>query len=229
MKINCLIIDDEPLAINILERYISEVPYMHTVGSFDNPLEALRFLQRESVDLIFLDIHMPELSGIKLAKALPEPPLLIFTTAYPEYAVEGFELDATDYLVKPFSRERFLKAVQKAGKQLGQEQPSHADPGFLTLKADRKIFRIAHEDILFAQAYGDYVKLQTSSQQLTPKITLARLLQQLPQEQFLRVHRSYLIAWQKVSYMEGNQLKIGETLIPVGQQYREAVLQRFSS
>ena len=115
MNINCIIVDDEPLAIRILEKYVADIPYLSLLGSFDSPLAAMRFLQQQQVDLVFLDINMPELSGINLVKALRQPPLIIFTTAFPDYAVEGFELDAVDYLVKPFAKERFIKAVQKAG------------------------------------------------------------------------------------------------------------------
>lgn len=228
MKISCIIVDDEPLAIRVVEKYVAELPFLSLQGQFDSPITAMRFLQQQPVDLIFLDIHMPELSGINLVKALSQPPLVIFTTAFPDYAVAGFELDAVDYLVKPFSKERFLKAVQKAGllleKKPGPEPAS--SPTHLTLKADRKIYRLPLDDIQYCQAYGDYVKIITTDKQLLPKITLAKLMEQLPSSRFIRVHRSYVIAWDKVEYLEGNQLKIEELLIPVGQQYREQVLKR---
>lgn len=228
MNISCIIIDDEPLAIKILEKYIAAIPYLQLKQSFGNPLEAMRYLQKEPIDLIFLDINMPELSGISLVKTLLHPPLVIFTTAFPEHAVEGFELAAVDYLVKPFSKERCLKAIHKAGLQLGHSlhPPSHGN--HLTIKADKKIYRIPFEEILLCQAYGDYVKIITTDKQLLPKTTLANLSQQLPESLFLRVHRSYLVAWNKVNYLEGNQLKIGQLLVPIGQQYREAVLSRFA-
>lgn len=231
MKISCIIVDDEPLAIRVLEKYIAELPFLSLQGHFDSPLAAMRFLQQQAIDLIFLDIQMPELSGINLVKALRQPPLVIFTTAFPDYAVEGFELDAVDYLVKPFSKERFLKAVQKAGLFI-EKNPN---PGatitstHLALKADRKIYRIPLHEIQYCQAYGDYVKVITTEKQLLPKTTLAKLMEQLPSSHFLRVHRSYVIAWDKVEYMEGNQLKIEDTLIPVGQQYREQVLARLKA
>jgi len=226
MNINCIIIDDEPLAIRILEKYVADIPYLSLQASFDSPIAAMRFLQQHPVDLIFLDINMPELSGINLVKALSHPPLVIFTTAFSDYAVEGFELDAVDYLVKPFSKERFLKAVQKAGLFLEKNTHHNPNPTHLTLKADRKIYRVALDDIHYCQAYGDYVKVITADKQFLPKTTLAKLMEQLPPAQFLRVHRSYVIAWSKVAYMEGNQLKIDDILIPVGQQYREQVLSR---
>lgn len=226
MNINCIIIDDEPLAIRILEKYVADVPYLSLQASFDSPIAAMRFLQQQPVDLIFLDINMPELSGINLVKALSHPPLVLFTTAFSDYAVEGFELDAVDYLVKPFSKERFLKAVQKAGLFL--EKKTHQDQSLthLTLKADRKIYRVALDEIHYCQAYGDYVKVITADKQFLPKTTLAKLMEQLPPAEFLRVHRSYVIAWDKVAYMEGNQLKIDDLLVPVGQQYRSQVLSR---
>ena len=229
MKIKCIIVDDEPLAIRILEKYVADIPYLSLLGSFDSPIAAMRFLQQQQVDLVFLDINMPELSGINLVKALSQPPLIIFTTAFPDYAVEGFELDAIDYLVKPFAKERFLKAVQKAGLFLEKQTAADQGTTHITLKADRKIYRIALDEIHYCQAYGDYVKVILKDKQLLPKTTLAKLMDQLPPAQFIRVHRSYVIAWDKVAYMEGNQLKIDDLLIPVGQQYRDVVLSRLKS
>lgn len=229
MKINCIIVDDEPLAIRILEKYVADIPYLSLLGAFDSPIAAMRFLQQQQVDLVFLDINMPELSGVNLVKALSQPPAIIFTTAFPDYAVEGFELDAIDYLVKPFSKERFLKAVQKAGQSLEKQANIDQGPSHITLKADRKIYRLPLDEIHYCQAYGDYVKVITTEKQLLPKTTLAKLMDQLPSSRFLRVHRSYVIAWDKVEYMEGNQLKIEDLLIPIGQQYREQVLERLKA
>lgn len=226
MNINCIIVDDEPLAIRIVEKYVADIPYLSLQGKFDSPIAAMRFLQQRQIDLVFLDINMPELSGINLVKALSQPPLVIFTTAFPDYAVEGFELDAIDYLVKPFAKERFLKAVQKAGLFLEKKTNLEPELTHITLKADRKIYRIALDEILYCQAFGDYVKVILADKQLLPKTTLAKLMAQLPSTHFLRVHRSYIIAWDKVAYLEGNQLKIDDLLIPVGQQYRDAVLAR---
>lgn len=228
MKISCIIVDDEPLAIRVLEKYIATIPYLQLVQSFDNPLAAMRFLQQMTIDLIFLDINMPELSGINLVKALSQPPLIVFTTAFPDHAVQGFELDAIDYLLKPFSKERFLKAIQKVGLHLEKMPAKPSITTHLTIKADRKLYRIPFEDILYCQAYGDYVKIIANDKQLLPKTTLAKLSKQLPSDQFIRVHRSYIIAWDQVKYMEGNQVKIGAVLIPIGQQYKEQVLERLS-
>ena len=228
MKISCIIVDDEPLAIRVLEKYIATIPYLQLVQSFDNPLAAMRFLQQTTIDLIFLDINMPELSGINLVKALSQPPLIVFTTAFPDHAVQGFELDAIDYLLKPFSKARFLKAIQKVGLYLEKMPANPSITTHLTIKADRKRYRMPFEDILYCQAYGDYVKIIANDKQLLPKTTLAKLSEQLPSDQFIRVHRSYIIAWNRVKYMEGSQVKIGAVLIPIGQQYKDQVLERLS-
>ena len=228
MKITCIIVDDEPLAIRVLEKYIATIPYLQLIQSFDNPLAAMRLLQQTRIDLIFLDINMPELSGINLVKALRQPPLIVFTTAFPHHAVQGFELDAIDYLVKPFSVERFLKAIQKVGLYLEKTPAKNTVATHLTIRADRKLYRVPFEDILYCQAYGDYVKVITNDKQLLPKTTLSKLSEQLPQDLFIRIHRSYLIAWNQVKYLEGNQVKIGDTLIPIGQQYKDQLLARLS-
>lgn len=228
MKITCIIVDDEPLAIRVLEKYIATIPYLQLIQSFDNPLAAMRFLQKARIDLIFLDINMPELSGINLVKALRKPPLIVFTTAFPNHAVQGFELDAIDYLVKPFSKERFLKAIQKVGLSLEKAPTKNTVATHLTIRADRKLYRIPFEDILYCQAYGDYVKVITSDKPLLPKTSLSKLSEQLPHDLFIRIHRSYLIAWNQVKYMEGNQVKIGDVLIPIGQQYKDQLLERLS-
>lgn len=224
MKMSCYIIDDEPLAINVLEKYIAKSPALELLGSTTEPLEALAFLQEHKVDLLFLDINMPELSGIGLARVLKNPPLLIFTTAYPEYAVEGFELEALDYLVKPIDFERFAKAIQKATHRL-QISPSE-QPAHLVVKADRRLYNINLDDIQYLEAYGDYVKIHLSDQIIVPKETLQKIEDRLPADRFLRVHRSYLVALEKIQFLEGNLIAIGEAKIPVGQSYRNALLSK---
>ncbi len=227
MKIRCLVADDEPPALKIMQRYIDQVPGLELVGQCSDALEANEWLQREPVDLLFLDINMPRLSGMSLARSLSHPPLIVFTTAYPEYAVEGFELEALDYLLKPFSFERFLKAVNKAANLLEGSRPSAGSgraTGVLLAKADRKLYRLPYEDILYLQAYGDYVKIVTRQQLIMPKERLQHYEKTLPSDQFLRVHRSYIIALSAIRYLEGNLLRIGEEHIPVGESYREKVM-----
>lgn len=226
MNMRCYIVDDEPLAIRILEKYIAKSRALELLGSTTEPLEALAFLQANKVDLLFLDINMPELSGIGLARVLAKPPLLIFTTAYPEYAVKGFELEALDYLVKPIDFERFAKAIQKAAHRLEaspNEQPTH-----LVVKADRRLYNIKLDDIQYLEAYGDYVKIHLTDQVIVPKETLQSIEERLPQNRFLRVHRSYLVALDKIQFLEGNLLFVGDAKIPVGQSYREALLAKLT-
>ncbi|MEZ4989751.1 MAG: LytTR family DNA-binding domain-containing protein [Saprospiraceae bacterium] len=221
-----VIIDDEPLAIRVLEKYTRANPLLQWQASFTDPLEAFAYIREHEVDLLLLDINMPELSGLALARSLTHPPMVIFTTAYPEFAVEGFEVEAVDYLVKPISPERFLKAIEKAHRYLMMSAATVEEPAaqHLLVKADRKIYRIPMNELLYFQAYGDYVKIVCRDKQLTPKEKLSHFEQVLPQPRFLRVHRSYIIALDKIEYMEGNMLRIGEQFIPVAQAQREALI-----
>lgn len=224
MIFTCFIVDDEPLAIRVLEKYVSQTPTLKLLGTATSALEALNALQNQRVDLLFLDINMPALSGISLARTLVQPPLLVFTTAYPEFAVEGFELEALDYLVKPFSFERFLKAVNKTAARLDTKESTH-----LVVKADRRLYHIRLERIQFMEAYGDYVKIYTDDQLIMPKETLNSIEERLPSEQFLRIHRSYLVATDRIEFMEGNLLQIGKHKIPVGQSFREILLEKLKT
>lgn len=231
MKINCAIVDDEPLAIKVLEKYIKELPILQLNSSFHSAIKASEYLQIGGVDLLFLDINMPKISGISLLRSLPNPPLVIFTTAYPEYAVEGFELEALDYLLKPFSFERFLKAVNKAIQAIETENKLRQtnrlpEGGTLIIKADRKLYPLPFNSILYLQAFGDYVKVFTKNQRYLPKETLQNIEKRLPENQFIRVHRSYLVALEAIQYIEGNHLTIDNQIIPIGQSYKEQLLQR---
>ena len=229
MSIRCMIIEDEPLAQNVLKKYIGEVSSLDLVAVCSNALEAQEAIQSKNIHLLFLDINLPKLSGINFLKTLPAPPLVIFTTAYPEFAVEGFELDAIDYLVKPFSFERFLKAVNKALHKINRKAASSDDKpadDFIFLKADKKVYKIDLEDILYAEATGDYVKVITLEGQYTANITLKKLLEELPANLFIRVHKSYLISANKIKFFEGNYIKVGQTDIPIGAAYREEIFAR---
>jgi len=228
-SIRCMIIEDEPLAQNVLKKYIGEVSSLDLVAVCNNALEAQESIQSKNIQLLFLDINLPKLSGINFLKTLPAPPLVIFTTAYPEFAVEGFELDAIDYLVKPFSFERFLKAINKALNKINR-QPGSADDrpadDYIFLKADKKVYKIDLEDILYAEATGDYVKVITMEGQYTANITLKRLLEELPSNLFVRVHKSFIISANKIKFFEGNYIKVGQTDIPIGAAYREEIFAR---
>ena len=226
----CMIIEDEPLARNVLKKYIEDLPSLELVAVCSNALEAQGIVQSQNIQLLFLDINLPKLSGINFLKTLPHPPMVIFTTAYPEFAVEGFELDAADYLLKPFSFERFLKAVNKALRKTGPL--SNAATGerntsdFIFLKADKKVYKIDLEEILYAEATGDYVKIVTQDTQYIAHITLKKLLEDLPASGFVRVHKSYIISAGKIKFFEGNYVKVGNTDIPIGAAYREDIFAR---
>lgn len=230
-NISCIIVEDEPPAIKVLKNYAGKVAELDIIGIYQNPLEALHVLRQTEVDLLFLDINLPDLSGIELLKSLKNPPKVIFTTAYSEFALEGFELQITDFLLKPYSFDRFVKAIHKVLQEIEtekklQEWSADKEADVLVIKADRKIYRLPFEDILHLQAYGDYVKIQTTGKQLVPKETLNNLEKLLPEDQFIRIHRSYIIALNKVEYVEGNLVHIGERNIPVGKSFREEFLKR---
>ena len=223
-KLRCLIVDDEPPARRILERYLASFPDLELVDSCGDAFSAMAVIQEEEVDLLLLDINMPELSGISLVKALPHPPLVIFTTAYPEYAVEGFDLEAVDYLVKPISLERFARAIQRVHTRLPDKTDNN---GFLSVRADKRLYRIPWEDIRYLQAYGDYVRIFTTTDNLMTKARLTNLEEQLPAEQFIRIHRSYIVALSAIAFIEGNLVQIGDVRLPVGASHREVLLSRW--
>ena len=194
-SIHCLVVDDEPLARQIIEQYCSHLPQLKVVGSCSNALEAKQILQGDevNVDLIFLDINMPVLDGIAFLKTLKHPPHIIFTTAYKEYATDAFDLSVTDYLVKPFSLERFILAIDK----VISKQRSHA-PGYIFIKADGKIYQILFDELLYAEANGNYTRLVLQQQTLLPAMTFLAMEEMLPSAQFIRVHRSFIINKTKI-------------------------------
>lgn len=219
----CLIIDDEPVARDILRKYINDTPSLFLSGECESALAALEFLKESSVDLLFLDVNMPRLSGISFLKSISDPPKVILTTAYSEYALEGFELDVVDYLLKPFSFERFLKAVNKVS--LKESNPGK-DPA-IVIKADGKTYRVQTNDILFVESMGDYLTLHTTDQKLTFYKTMKSFAEELPSASFIRVHKSYLIALNKIDYLEGNLIFIHGHEIPIGNAYKEEFLNQF--
>ena len=223
-----MVIEDEPLAQNVLKKYIGEHPSLELVTICSDALEAQTLLAKQPASLLFLDINLPRLSGISFLKSLAHPPLVIFTTAYPEYAVEGFELDAIDYLVKPFSFERFLKAINKAMEKL--ERPAGGSaPAFsnsIFIKADKKVYKINLTDIQYLEALDDYVKVVTSQNSYLVNDTLRNLQEKLPATHFVRVHKSFIIATGSIIFFEGNFVKIGNREIPIGASYREEIFKR---
>lgn len=224
--INCLIIDDEPAARDILKTYISDCPDTEVTGVCQDALEARSWLDSHSADLLFVDINMPKLSGLSFIKTLKKRPKIILSTAYSEHAIDAFDLGVTDYLLKPFSFKRFLKAIDKV-KQRGDILNGNSPA--ITVKADGKLYRILHDDILFAESKGDYISLHTSNRHITFHHTLKELLTILPGDQFCRVHRSYVVSLSKIKFLEGNQIQIRDALIPIGKSYKDDFLLKYTS
>lgn len=225
----CMIIDDEPLSRDILRRYMSEAGDLELVAECPGAAEANRILNQQPIDLIFLDIHMPGLSGISFARALISAPLIIFATAYPQYAVEGFELNAVDYLVKPFSFDRFRKSIHRARKRIQENSDTKKEtPGKVVVRADKKIYALAFGQILFVESKGDYIQIHLEDSRLLVHSTLKNFLEGLPGEEFMRVHKSFLVNLGKIGYIEGNRVNLGDHSIPVSPALREELLSRFS-
>lgn len=224
MTINCIIVDDEPVSQDILKKYVADTPTLNLVQVCNNAFEASEALMQNTIDLIFLDINMPKLSGMTFYKSLKNPPYVIFTTAYPEYAAEGFEVDAIDYLLKPFPFDRFLKAINRALERIAQLRIKTVSEEYILLKADKKLHRINLSTISHLEALGDYVKVFYQNSFILVHDTLQRLLDQLPVKDFIRVHKSYVISTSNISYVEGNQVKIGELEIPIGQKYKDDLM-----
>ena len=225
---SCLIVDDEPLSRDVLRKYIAEVKDLQLLAECGSAVEASHLLNLHQIDIIFLDINMPGLSGISFARSLTVSPLIIFTTAYPEYAVEGFELDATDYLVKPYSFERFLKAVNRAIERLSENNGYSADEGKILVKADKKLYALKFSEILLIEGQGDYIRIRTEGENLVVHYTIKNFLANLPENEFMRIHKSYVVNLKRIEYIEGNQVRIGEHMVPVSPVHREELLSRFS-
>ena len=228
--IRTLLVDDEYLALNLLETYAQQVPDLAIVGKEKLPMKALERLQQGQVDLLFLDIQMPVLSGNNLLKTLQNPPLVVFTTAYTEYAIEAYDLNVVDYLLKPFPFERFLQAVQKAkqllnARQVGNSGQSTTAPDFLSLKVDGKLVKVFVEDILYIEGLKEYVRFVCSGNRKYVTLESLRNLEELlPSQQFSRVHKSYIVAKTKVSALDGNMLEIGTVKIPISRGKRDEVV-----
>lgn len=225
-RCKCIIVEDEPLAQNVLKKYIADHPSLELIATCTDALEAQVILRKEDIQLIFLDINLPKLSGINFIKTLLQSPLIIFTTAYPEFAVEGFELNAVDYLLKPFSFERFLKAVNKVLEKLNNPIASKKEEkdSFIFFRSDKKIHKVDLESILYIEAIGDYMKVITDSGQLIINETMKNLQDELPAGSFIRVHKSFIISRSKIKYIEGNYVRIEDKSIPIGATYRNEVL-----
>jgi DNA-binding LytR/AlgR family response regulator len=222
---NCIIIEDEPAAQSILEHNLSRCPDLRNCGTFGDAFSAQAFLDNNSVDLIFLDINLPEMSGVSFLRSLIHPPLVIFTTAYPQYAVDGFDLEVVDFLLKPFSFERFYKAVNKARERFNSRiLPS--SPQKLSVKSGRRIYQISIDDILFIETCGDYVTLFCSGKKLVVHGTLKSWEEKLKGSSFLKAHRTVVVNLSKIDHLEGNLIQIGDHKLPVSEQFKDQLMER---
>lgn len=231
MKINCIAIDDEPLALDIIKDYCSKVAFLNLQKTFDNAIESIEYIRANKVDLIFLDIQMEELTGIQLLNALKYRPFVIFTTAYERYAIQGFELDVVDYMLKPISFERFIKGVNKVFERMqidagvlkpenGKSKP--AEPSFFFVKTETRMERIENADVLYVEGMGDYWRIVTKTRRIMTLMNAKKLEEVLHEPHFCRVHKSYFIALDKIDSIERNRIKIGDQYIPVSETYHKA-------
>ena len=228
--IDCLIVDDEPIAREGIMEYIRQIDYLNPVGQCKSATEAASLLQKNKVDLSFIDIQMPKLSGIEFVKALADPPLIIFTTAYSEYALEGFELDVVDYLLKPISFQRFLKAVDKAQNYLhARNKDVSITPDFFFIKCNGKIEKIIMDDVIYIEAMSNYVIIHTRQKKYITYLTFSGIEEQLPSHLFVRIHKSYLVAVSAIQTIDGNEIITNSMRLPLSKNYRNDVMARIES
>ncbi|GAB4492062.1 MAG: LytTR family DNA-binding domain-containing protein [Saprospiraceae bacterium] len=230
----CLALDDEPLALQLLKSYVRRLPALDAQGFFNNPDEARSRLAQGDIELLFLDIQMPDITGLQFLKNLPDPPMVIFTTAFAEYAVEGFNLDAVDYLLKPFDFQRFEKAATKAleyrdfllaasNAKLSRGFGAQQTPNSLFVKVEYSVVQIPFDDIRYIEGFDDYIKIHTSGKTILTLLSLKNVLEMLPPARFLRVHRSFIVATDKIERVRARKILVGEREIPVGETYLAAL------
>lgn len=231
--INCIIIDDEPLARKGLREYISDVDFLRLAGEFDNPLKAAEIISKGETQLLFLDIQMPKITGLDFMKTLQKPVPVIFTTAFPQYALDGFELNALDYLVKPISFDRFLKAALKAKEYYEVRQKNDTDKpaaaeahDYFFIKADNKLVKVAYNDILFIEALQNYVVVHTHERKLITYLTFKSVEEYLPSAQFIKVHKSFIVSASKIDSIEGNDIRVDQHHIPISRNLKEEVMEK---
>lgn len=220
MKINCIAIEDEPLALKKIKEFIEQVDYLNLLEGFNNAIDAIGFLKKNPVDLIFLDIRMKKLSGIQFLGSLQSKPKVIITSAYDEYALKGYELDVADYLLKPFAFERFLKSVDKVYNQLSKVVNSNPNE-YIFVKTEYRIEKIVFKDILYIQGMKDYLQIHTTGGNIMTLQTFKNMLEILPESDFQRVHNSYIVSISKIENIERNRIRIGKDLIPISDSYRD--------
>jgi len=225
-KLSCIIVDDEPVARKILHEFVEQVPFMDMQGKFENAMKAEVFLKNNAVDMIFLDIEMPKVSGLQFLQKMNIESMVILTTAFPQYALEGYELDIIDYLLKPFALSRFLKAVQKAKDfhEMKTRTGSTLQSSYIFIKSDKRIEKIELCDLLYAESVGNYVSVYTDDKKIIAYLTMKSLESQLPADEFIKIHQSYLVNCGKIDAIEGNEIKIGNKSLPISRNYRDLVM-----
>jgi DNA-binding LytR/AlgR family response regulator len=235
-KTRCLIIDDEPLAIKLIRTHLSKLDSFEIVGECKNPLKAVEFLKKEKIDLMFLDINMPEITGLDFLKTLPNPPYVIITTAYREYAIEGYDLDVVDFLLKPISFERFLKAINRfcnrtrpSSSKNGNNSTETHDIKYIHIQDGKNIFKLLYEDVYYFEGYGEYVKVITTNKTYMVRDTLTEFENKFSPSPFIRIHKSYIINIQKITGFSTLHVLIKNTELPIGRMYREKVVNTLKS
>lgn len=230
-KITCIAVDDEPRALKLMQKYCNDIPTLELLESFNNPIEAFQYLKFNQPDVIFIDINMPEFSGIELVKKLDKKPLIVFTTAHSKYAVESYEIEAIDYLLKPFDFDRFIQTINKIKKHIELTQKSSAleeigQEGFITVMIEYKKKNIKLDSILFIESMDNYIKIHTESTCHVVLRKLKSILEELPQEQFIQVHKSFIVSLSKIEFIRRNQIVMGNFTIPIGRVFNDSFRQR---
>jgi DNA-binding LytR/AlgR family response regulator len=221
---NCIAIDDEPLALNVIEEFCKKIDFLHLDARFTSAIQAIDYLARSKPDLIFLDIQMPHVTGMQFLKTLNQPPMVIFTTAYSNYALEGFNVDAVDYLLKPIAFDRFLKATSKAYNLYSltrKAQPAEEQEKYLLVKVEYSTVKINADEILYIEGLKDYVKIYTGAKFIMTKSTMKHIEERLPQDKFIRIHKSYIVSVPKIKAIEYNRVLVGDKQIPIGNQFKQ--------
>ncbi|MCH3881816.1 MULTISPECIES: LytR/AlgR family response regulator transcription factor [Tenacibaculum] len=233
-KITCVIVDDEPVARDVLESFVEKIPNLKLIKSCKNAMEAFQIMNTQKVDLFFLDINMPEISGLSLAKSIPKKTKIIFTTAYREYAVDGFDLQAVDYLLKPIAFDRFLQAVNKffettvAGKVGFEKEDVIEKNDFIFVRSERKMVKINFDEILFIESLSDYIKITLQNSVVVTRETISNIESKLPVAKFMRTHRSFIISLPQITSYTNEFIEIGKKAIPISRSYKETVLQKLA-
>lgn len=238
MNINCIAVDDEPLALNIIVEYSAKIPFLNLIKTFDNAIDVIDFLKTDQVDLMFLDIQMEELTGIQLLKVLTNRPKVILSTAYDSFAIKGYELDITDYLLKPFSFERFTKAVNKVYEQLmlergafppqknsNKQKTISPEEDYFFVKTEFRLQKVNFSDILYIEGQGDYLLIVTTKGKIMTLQNFTRIEKSLPENSFVRVHKSYIVSLSQIERIERNRIRIGDKTIPISESYKDRFFQ----